>query len=131
MKLFKITLSNNTHQHPLWVVSESKSNAIEILKKFGYTDKDLTNDYAVSDYADCFSIQDVTYDNKTVIKSFYYDVSAHQYSNNAMIPLFNLRGNNEISWHVNGQEIQESEVFKSYVQYSTWYEQVIQKYVGL
>ena len=131
MKLFNISVSNEAHQHRLWVVSDNKENAMLILKKFGYTDKDFTNDYAISNYADCFSIQDVTADNTTIIKSFYHNIRNHQYTENTLIPLFNLRGNNEISWHVNEQEIQESDVFKSYFQFGTWYTQVMSKYVGL
>jgi len=65
VKIFQFTPSSADYENVSYVIAESKEDAINILKTKGYKDSDLTSDYNISDYADCFQLEEVNSINVT------------------------------------------------------------------
>jgi hypothetical protein len=62
MKNYTLTPSNSSYADTIIVKANSEEEVFTILKSYGWTDKDFTYDYSLSQYADCYIAPSVTND---------------------------------------------------------------------
>jgi hypothetical protein len=62
MKNYTLTPSNSSYADSIIVKANSEEEVFTILKSYGWTDEDFTDDYSLSNYADCYIQPSVTND---------------------------------------------------------------------